>query len=275
MNALDRIAVAAPLVFIRASSLGEIFDCPARWAAKNLEGLRMPRSVAAQLGTAVHAGTAVFDTSRLPGGSPVSADDAAGALVDAIHKPEEEVDWEDSAPNDVERIALALHTKYCADVAPTQIYRGVEVACEKLELPDLGIALTGTTDRVRETPAGLGITDLKTGKTAVNTEGRANTQGHGPQLGVYELLAEHAMGLHITAPAQIVGMNTGKTAAAQRVGTGEVQDARAALVGTEEEPGLLQHASRLIHSGAFFGNPKSYLCGPKYCPAHPTCRFKG
>jgi RecB family exonuclease len=264
-----------PLVFIRASSLAELFDCPARWEAKYINGMRGPRSAAAQLGTAVHAGTAVFDSSRLPGGSPVTADDAAGALVDAIHRPEEEVDWEDTAPRDAERIALALHTKYCADIAPTQEYHGVEVRCEKLELPELGIALTGTTDRVRKTPAGLGITDLKTGGKAVGSDGRAVTQGHSTQLGVYELLAEHAMGLSITAPAQIVGMQTGKTAAAQRVGVGQVQDARAALLGTEEEPGLLEHASRLIHSGAFYGNSKSFLCSERYCPAHSVCRFKG
>lgn len=270
MNAPER-----PLVLIRASSLAELFDCPARWAAKHLDGLRMPRSAAAQLGTAVHAGTAVFDSSRLPGASPVTADDAAGALVDAIHKPEEEVDWDDSKPQDVERIALALHTRYCTEVAPQQQYVGVEVKCEKLELPDLGIALTGTTDRVRVTPQGNGIVDLKTGKTAVSAEGKANTQGHATQLGVYELLAQHATGIDITAPAQIVGMNTGKTPAAQRVAAADVPDARAALVGTEEQPGLLEHASRLIRSGAFYGNAKSYLCSERYCPAHSTCRFKG
>ena len=265
---------AQPLTFIRASSLAELFDCPARWSAKHIDGLRSPRSAAAQLGTAVHAGTAVFDSSRLPGGSPVSADDAAGALVDAIHRPEEEVDWDDTAPNDAERIALALHTRYCADIAPQQVYHGVEVKCEKLELPELGIALTGTTDRVREVGGSLGIADLKTGGRAVGTDGRAVTQGHAVQLGVYELLAENAMGLRITAPAQIVGMNTGKTAAGQRVGTGEVVNARAALVGTEEAPGLLEHASRLIRSGSFYGNSKSVLCSEKYCVAHPTCRFK-
>lgn len=263
------------IIMIRASSLGELFDCPARWAAKHLDGKTLPRSSAAQLGTAVHAGTAVFDHSRLPGGSPVSADDAAEALVKAIHHPDEDVAWEDSTPAEAERIALALHSRYCADIAPTQSYLGVEVKCEKLELPDLGIALTGTTDRVRKTPRGHGISDLKTGGKAVGVDGRAVTQGHGTQLGVYELLAEHAMGLRITEPAQIVGMNTGKTAAAQRVGLGEVPDARAALVGTEESPGLLEHASRLIHSGAFYGNAKSWLCSPKYCPAHPTCRFRG
>lgn len=262
------------IIPIRASSLAELFDCPARWEAKHILGMRGPRSAAAQLGTAVHAGTAVFDMSRLPGGSPVTADDAAGALVDAIHKPEEDVDWEDTEPSVAEKIALALHTKYCADISPTQHYVGVEVKCEKLELPDLGIALTGTTDRVRTTSAGNGIADLKTGGRAVGADGRAVTQGHAVQLGVYELLAENAMGLHITAPAQIVGMNTGKTPAAQRVGTGEVANARAALIGTEEAPGLLEHASRMIHSGAFYGNSKSFLCSEKYCPRHPVCSFK-
>jgi len=262
------------IISIRASSLAELFDCPARWEAKHLLGMRSPRSAAAQLGTAVHAGTALFDESRLDGASPISADDAAGAVVDAIHKPEEDVDWEDTAPKEAERIALALHTRYCAEIAPTQRYVGVEVQCERLELPDLGIALTGTTDRVRETPQGLGIADLKTGGRAVGTDGRAVTQGHAVQLGVYELLAENAMGLPITAAAQIVGMNTGKTAAAQRVGTGEVVNARAALVGTDEQPGLLQHASNVIHSGLFYGNSKSMLCSAKYCPRHAVCQFK-
>jgi RecB family exonuclease len=262
------------IISIRASSLAELFDCPARWAAKHIDGMRGPRSAAAQLGTAVHAGTAVFDASRLPGGSPVSADDAAGALVDAIYRPDEDVEWDETAPAEAERIALALHARYCSTIAPIQVYRGVEVHCEKLELPDLGIALTGTTDRVRETPAGIGIADLKTGGRAVGADGQVVTQGHAVQLGVYELLAENAMGISITAPAQIVGLNTGKTAAAQRVGTGEVFDARAVLVGTDEQPGLLEHASRIIHSGSFYGNSKSVLCSAKYCPAHPACRFK-
>lgn len=274
MNAPERSAFMRTIIPIRASSLAELFDCPARWEAKHILGMRGPRSAAAQLGTAVHAGTALFDQSHLPGGTPLSADDAAGAVVDAIHKPEEEVDWEETAPRDAERIALALHTRYCGEIAPQQVYRGVEVKCESLELPDLGIALTGTTDRVHEVGGSLGITDLKTGGRAVGADGRAVTQGHAVQLGVYELLAEHAMGLHITAPAQIVGMNTGKTPAAQRVGTGEVPNARAALIGTEESPGLLEHASRLIHSGSFYGNSKSFLCSAKYCPRHPVCTFK-
>ena len=148
--------------------------------------------------------------------------------------------------------------------------------CKRLELTDLGIALTGTTDRVRQLSDGrLGIADLKTGGRAVGTDGRAVTQGHAVQLGVYELLAEHGLDVRITAPAQIVGMNTGKTPAGQRVGTGEVDSPRHALLGSEEAPGLLEHAANLIHAGAFYGNSKSMLCSEKYCPRHGVCSFKG
>lgn len=265
--------IERPLTFIRASSLSELFDCAHRWEGKHLLGMRMARSAPAQLGTAVHAGTAVFDASRLPGATPVTADDAAGAVVDAIQRPEEDVDWGDTPRSQAERIALALHTKYCHDVAPNQTYLGVEVKCEALEIADLGIVLTGTNDRVRITPAGYGITDLKTGGRAVDASGKAETQKHAIQLGVYELLAEHAMGVVIKAPAQVIGLNTGKTPATQRVGFGEVKNARGALLGAPGQPGFLEQAAKTIASGDFPGNPSSFLCSPKFCPRHSTCRF--
>lgn len=264
------------MVTIRASSLAELFDCPARWEAKHILGMKNPASGAARLGTAIHASTALYDESRLPGGNQLTVDDCAGALVDAIHKPDEDVDWEDANPRDAEKIGLALHVRYCGEIAPRQDYVGVEITCEKLEIPDLGIALTGTTDRIRRLPDGsIGIADLKSGARSVGADGNAVTAGHGPQMGVYELLAETAVGQAITAPAQIIGLNTGKTPASQRVGTGEILNARAVLVGDEDSPGLLEHASRIIHSGSFFGNGKSVLCSARYCPRFNTCRFRG
>lgn len=259
---------------IRASSLAELFDCPARFEAKHILKMRNPTSGAAQLGTAVHAGTAVFDQAVLDG-SAVSIDDAAGAVVDAIYQPEFDVEWdEDLQPKAAEKIALALHAKYCTEIAPKQNYVGVEVTCERLEITDLGIALTGTTDRIRQLSDGrFGIADLKTGGRAVGSDGRAVTSGHGAQLGVYELLAERSMGEIITAPAQIIGLQTAKTT--QKVGIGEIHNAKTALVGDEESPGLLEHAANVIHTGMFYGNPKSMLCSSKYCPRHSICKFKG
>ncbi len=260
-------------VTIRASSLGGLFDCPARWAATHLEGKHVPSNGKAMLGKAVHASTAVFDQSRIDG-TGITIDEAAAAIVDTIRRPDEEVVWEDDVPHEVEKIALSLHTKYCNVIAPKQHYRAVEIKCEGLEISDLGLILTGTTDRVRETPEGLSICDLKTGKSAVGTDGKVKTAGHTYQIGVYELLAEHASGVTITAPAQIIGMNTAKTAASQRIGTGEIVGARTVLLGDGESPGILEHAARIIHGGHFFGNPESMMCHERYCSAYKTCKFR-
>lgn len=262
-------------VIIRASSLGALFDCPARWAAIHLEGKRMPSTGKAQLGKAIHASTAVFDQAGIDG-SGITIDEAAAAAVDVIHcrEVEEEVIWEDDSPQAAEKIALALHAKYCHEIAPKQQYCAVEVQCEQLDITDIGISLTGTTDRIRKVGDGFSIVDIKSGKTAVSADGTVKTAGHAYQMGVYEILAEKASGVSITAPAQIVGLNTGKTAAAQRAGTGEISGAREVLLGDEESPGVLQMASKLIHGGDFFGNPRSMMCSQNYCPNFSTCKFR-
>lgn len=261
------------IIDVRASSLGELLDCPARWEAKHLLGRRLPRSPAAQLGTAIHASTAAYDGSRL-NGNPLTIDESAAAAVDAIHKPDGDVDWEEESPQEAEGIAVALHTKYCETIAPQQDYAAVEVLCDRLEIADLGIALTGTTDRVRRIGEGYGIADIKTGKTAVSADGTVSVKGHTYQLGVYELLAERAAGLPITEPAEVVGLNTAKTAKAQRVGTGTVEGAREVLLGDEDQPGILQTVAAVIKAGNFWGNPKSMMCGVRYCPVYHACRYR-
>jgi len=260
-------------ITIRASSLSELFDCPARWEAKYVRNMRLPRSAAAQLGTAVHAGTSLYDQSRLDG-NPLTPDEAAGAVVDAVYRPEEDVDWGDESPKEAEAIGIALHKRYCKEIAPKQDYVAVEALCESLEITDLGISLTGTTDRIFRTVDGFGIADIKTGKTAVAADGTVKTAGHAAQLGVYELLAGAALGCTIDAPAQIIGLQVAKTARGQRAGMASVHNARELLIGDELSPGLLQMAADLLHAGRFFGNCRSQLCTPKFCPAHTTCRWR-
>jgi len=261
------------IVTIRASSLGGLFDCPASWAAKHIDGLRTPSNAKAMLGKAIHASTAIYDQAVIDGAG-ITINEAAAAAVDTIHRPDEEVDWEDESPVEAERIALSLHSKYCQQVAPLHTYLAVEVQCERLEITDLGLALTGSTDRVIQFDEGAGIGDLKTGKQAVGSDGRVKTSGHAYQMGVYELLAQQASGIKITEPARIIGMNTAKTPASQRVAIGEIAGARDVLLGDGDTPGILEMASRLIHSGDFYGNPRSMMCGPKYCPIHHSCKFR-
>lgn len=261
------------MITVRASSLPELFDCPARWEAKHVKKLRLPSSSNATLGKAVHAGTALYDSSRI-GGNPLSADEAAGAVVDIIHKPDEDVDWAGDSPQEAEKIALGLHRLYCAEIAPKQRYIAVEAACEHLEITDIGIALTGTTDRVTMTEDGYGIADIKTGKNAVAADGTVKTQGHAAQMAVYELLAEQATGRAISAPAQIIGLQVAKTAKGQRAGTGKIYGARELLLGDEDMPGLLEHAAAILERGMFPGNPRSMMCDKKYCPAWSRCKWR-
>src|SRR5688572_19266718 len=140
------------IVTVRASALSDFFDCPARAEARHLLGKRCPTSGNALLGKAIHASTAVFDQAKLDN-SGITIKEAAAAAVDAIHKPDEEVHFgeDDASASDPEGIAIALHSRYCVEIAPKQEYLAVEVKCDRLEITDIGLALTGTTDRIRST----------------------------------------------------------------------------------------------------------------------------
>jgi len=88
------VTASADFITIRASSLGTLFDCPARWAATHIDGMRMPSNGKATIGRAVHASTAVFDQSAIDGAG-ITIDEAAAAAVDAIYQLDEELVWGD------------------------------------------------------------------------------------------------------------------------------------------------------------------------------------
>ncbi len=138
----------------------------------------------------------------------------------------------------------------------------------------MNIALTGTTDRIRRTEEGFGISDIKTGKSIVSADNSIKTAGHAYQMGVYELLAEHAFGVAMSSPAQIIGLNTAKTIASQRVATAEIESSADLLIGSVDEMGVLEYAAKIVHSGLFFGNPKSMFCHKNYCPNYNVCKFR-
>jgi hypothetical protein len=262
-------------VTIRASGLSEWFDCAARAEARQLLGKRTPSSGKALLGKAIHASTAVYDRSVIER-QGITIDEAAGAAVDVIIRPDEDVRLDDEERQDqIAGVAVALHKLYCTKIAPTQDYAAVEVQCDRLEITDLRIVLQGTTDRVRKVGDGHGIADLKSGGTAVSVDGVVATKGAAYQLGVYELLAERASGIPITEPARVIGLQTGKTERGQRVAVSEgVSGARDVLIGNEDSPGVLEIVSKMIHSGVFPGNPRSMMCNEKYCPIYQSCRFR-
>lgn len=273
MNVQDRIF--APSMTVRASSWAGLFDCAYRWEGIHLLGLRNVVGLRAALGTAIHAGTAVFDQARISGDS-VTADDAAGVMIDKLRDPENEYDpsRDDLSVGEAEKTGVTLLTKYCFEVSPRYNFVAVEMETNPLDIDCGGgviVRLTGTMDRarIRKGDHGVGIADLKSGSAAVQ-KGVAVTKGHGPQVGTYELLYEHTTGEPITDDAKIIGL---KTKGAAEIATGIVKNAKRAMVGTEDQPGLIEFAAEMFKTGRFFPNPKSLLCSDKFCPRHNACIF--
>lgn len=259
---------------IRASSLADLFDCGLRWEAVHIRRLYRPTNGAAHIGTSIHAGTAAYDEASLAG-APISLDDATGVMVDTLYHPEHDVEWDDDAqPAKAEPIARALLANYVETIAPCRDYVAIEARADDLTIDVDGFALTltGTVDRVRREPDGsLGISDLKTGKTAVGTDGTVATGKHAPQLGAYEILAQHAIGQPMGAPAEIIGLQTNGKA---RVGSGFIDRPRDLLLGSEDHKGLIELAADILRAGSFHPNPRSMLCMGKFCPIHSTCKYR-
>lgn len=277
MNAPEHIP-AEPLAVIRASSWPSLFDCSYRWYFQNIAGLRMPSSGNAALGTAIHAGTAAFDSARLAG-EQIDVVAAVDASRDALQNPEQEVAWDDSlTPKEADDFAIRLTTRYCQEVSPLRQYSAVELQCRALDIgTEYGVVrVTGTTDRIRVADDGRkGISDLKSGGRATEKTAdggrRAVTKGHHIQLGIYTLMAEQASGERLDAPAEIIGLQTTKEAP---VATGEVADVKTPLLGTDDHPGLIQIAARMLKDGIFPPNNRSVLCSSKYCPGWSRCIYR-
>lgn len=273
-----------PDLIIRASSLSTMFDCAARFKAEHLEGKRLPSGSAATIGTAIHAGTAVFDLARLAGEKP-SAEDAVDAAVDAVRQPKGEVNWDDCRPAEAIDIAARLTNNYCHDIAPNFTYRKVEQKLDNLDVKATNgvvIRFTGHVDRqyVLSQPdthidlLAYGTLDFKTGKQVVNAQGEVKVAMSAAQLGTYELLDMLSTRTEQRAPelpAMIVAM---PTAGKQQPKAVKVSNPHKLLIGDEQHIGMIDAAAMFYKNDLWIGNPRSTLCNPKYCANFQKCWWR-
>jgi RecB family exonuclease len=267
------------IVEIRASSWSGLFDCAARWEGENLLGMRRPSGIRALLGTAVHAGTAAFDQAKLDK-APITAMDAADALLDALHNPTDDVDYkQDRSINmqQAEQIGLTLLTKYCHEISPRYEFKAIEMKMEPMDI-DCGdgliIRLKGTMDRARVAYAHEGygalIPDVKTGARLFDSDDNVILKARSAQLGAYQLMYEENTGEH-TVGAEIIAL---ETTASARVGVSKTFDAKRAMTGTPTQRGFIEIAAEMFKAGLFPPNPQSSLCSEKFCARWSTCLFR-
>ena len=259
---------------VRASSWPALFDCAFRWEGEHLHGITKPAGMRALLGTSIHAGTAAYDQGRIEHNS-ITIDDSASVLVETLRQPGFDVDYaaDDLSVREAERIGLTLLGKYCREVSPLYTFAAVEMKTKPLDIDCGGriiIRLTGTMDRSRLVKSErLRVNDLKSGGAAVQN-GKANTHGHGPQIGTYCLLHEHTIGETVSDTSEIIGL---KTKGKPEIETGEIEGAKQLMTGTDEYPGLIEIASNMFRTGLFPPNPSSILCSKKYCARWNSCPY--
>lgn len=262
------------VVTIRASSFAGLFDCAMRWEGEQILKLYRPSSLRAHLGTSIHASTAAFDQAKIDG-EPMSAYDAADVFVDTLYNPGADVDYKDPklSLKQAEVIGLTLHSRYCAEIAPTMVYESVERTLKPMKI-DCGdgliIQLTGQLDRSRtvRTQHGKVIGDVKTGGRLI-MDGVVSIKGRRAQLGTYQILDEHTTGEEVGG-AQIIALQTSTTT---QVGVSKIFDARPTMLGNEQHKGYIEMAAIMLKSGSFPPNPASVLCDKKYCSRWGTCPF--
>lgn len=266
-----------PDFIMRASSLSTLWDCPARFKAEQLEGKRLPSGAAATIGTAIHAGAAVFDTQRMEG-RIASVEDATDAAAQSVREARDGTRWDDCRPAEAIDKAVSLTNAYCQDIAPTFTYRKVEVKLNSLDVQTSNgvvIRFTGHIDRERAEGDQLGVCDLKSGANIIAADGSVKVAAAAGQLAVYEmltLLSDHTMQEQHLLPAQIIALPTaGKHA--PRVATLNKQP-YSLLIGDEQNKGLIEIAAAMYKNDIFFGNPRSMCCTPKFCAAFDQCRWR-
>lgn len=261
------------IVQVRASSFGTLFDCAYRFEGEQLLKLYRPGSLRSWLGTSIHASTAAFDQARIDG-KPISAYDAADVFVKTLWDPTEEIQIDPKlSMRQAEVIGLTLHSRYCAEIAPTMVYESVEKTLAPLNIDcgdNLVIRLTGQLDRSRivRTHHGKVIADVKSGGRLIY-DGTVSIKGRRAQLGTYQLLEEHTEGEEVGG-GQIIALQTSST---PQVGVSRVFDARPLMLGTDTEPGLIDMAAKMFKIGLFPPNPQSVLCDQKYCARWGTCKY--
>lgn len=283
------VVTFTPDIWIRASSLSTLFDCPERWAAQHpqLGAMRMPSSAASAIGTAVHAGCEVYDMARLIRVRP-SLGDALDAAVEKIDKPEYEVIWDDFNQRQAKSIATQLVQSYCTAFSSRFEFDAIEMDMDYLDVVaanGLKIRFTGKIDRRRvlrfkavgDQPARTrrGICDIKTGKKVILGDGSVNVQVSGAQMAVYELLelmSTNTLGKSDMLPVMIFAFPTvGKNQPA----VSEIKEPpHRLLTGDADHKGAIDIAADMIKSGNYYGNARSMLCTPRYCPKHGNCRWQ-
>jgi len=257
-------------IVIRPSSLDGFLQCPQQWyRVFILGGTSIPNSRAA-IGTAIHAGVEEMWNDSIKAKTKItSMGSMADAAMEAWDEEEQKGMRYDSGETEgtcAKEIVTGLDT-FVEDITP---WVDIPTAVEQRFTVDITghcivKAVSGTLDYVN-TNIGA-IADVKTSKRKHNT---ANSE---TQQSIYTYLVEEN-GIKVNS-------STIQCVVLKAKPEGHIMDASInvnkakAIVNTLLDVLDVYNEDMVDPELLFRGNPKYYLCSPKYCAFHSTCRYVG
>lgn len=257
---------------VRASSLSSWFDCPRRWAARQMGPLlkdlgydvrSLPSSIGAVVGSGTHAAVAHDLEHKMEHGRLADWSEVEGrGETELLERMQQEgVAWDEVTPSlsDAQMTVRRLARQYRRDVGET--VKPVAVERRIKAKHHTGIILSGQQDVVVSDPSTL--RDLKTGK---------NRSANWSQYGSYTLLLRsHAMAVLKIIEDYLQRVALSKDQPPVRH---VIYDLAACEAQTERTlksiATTMAEFDRRQDLDVFTPNPSSYLCSDKFCPLHGT-----
>ena len=257
-------------IILRPSALDSSSQCPQQWYRTFiLGGISIPNSRAA-IGTAIHRGVEEMWTDSIKAKTKIASKGSmADAAMEAFIEEEQKglvYDADESQGSCAKEIIIGLDT-YVEDIVPWVVMpTGVEKRYS-IEITDHPIVkgISGTLDYVEES-RGI-ISDLKTSKRKHNVSNSSTQQS------IYKyLVEENGIKVNVSNIQSVV---------LKAKPEGHVLDAQINITKAKAVVNSLLDTLEVLQKDIvdpdilFRGNPKYWLCSPKYCAFHSTCKFVG
>ena len=259
MDILDKLT-------IRPSSVDNFYQCPQQWKRVFLDGETSIPGARAAIGTAVHRGVEVMWNDAI---AHKKKDANISMMVDAsieAFKEEEQLglNYDNGEDNNTAAVEIVKGVEaFVEDIVP---FSSIPDAVEQrftVEIPDHPIvgAISGTVDYI----AGHIIADVKTSKR------KPTVANYETQQSIYKILA-NKNGQNVThnlIQGVVFKKQTEGVILEAAINEQQAKNSINNLLETLElysqdvvDPDLL-----------FRGNPKYFLCSPKYCSFYNNCKF--
>lgn len=251
---------------IRPSAVDNFFACPYQWGKTFLEGKTTIPNARAAIGTSIHAAVETLwqdaiETGKKDANISKLTDSAMEAWKEQTH---DGVNFEDGEDSGTAAVEIVKGTEaFIEDIVPFTV---IPAAVEKFFKVDIEHPLVaemgGTVDYITHNT----IADVKTSKRKISTS------GHTTQQSIYKYLAI-ANGVEVEHNL-IQGVVLGKRSVDGSILQMETDVPLAKnLVNSMLDTLTIVAADVAPIETILRGNPKHYLCSPKYCGEYNTCPF--